>query len=300
MNLVFMATPEIALPSLEAIKKSSHTIKAVVTAPDKERGRGKKITFTPVKQFALDNLIKVFSPADLRDPEFINELRLLDADVFVVFAFRILPKEIYSMPRNGSFNLHGSLLPKYRGAAPIQWSIINGDKETGVTTFFLREKVDTGEIILQRKLAIDECDDFGALHDKMSSLASDVIMETLDLIEKGEARVFKQNDSIASAAPKITKEICTIDWMRSAVEIQNLVRGLSPHPAAFFTSHGKIVKLFRTRIAPADNLKPGEIRLTKKTAFIGCGRGALEILELQLEGKKRMGTEEFLRGHSLF
>jgi methionyl-tRNA formyltransferase len=299
MNLVFMATPEIALPSVEAILKSKHTIKAIVTAPDKERGRGKKITFTPVKQFALDNGLKVFSPTDLKDPEFVSELRKLQADLFVVFAFRILPKEIYSMPRYGSFNLHGSLLPKYRGAAPIQWSIINGDKETGVTTFFLQDKVDTGEIILQRKLAIEEADDFGSLHDKMSLLASDVIFETLELIEKGNAEVCKQDDSIASPAPKITKELCCIDWNKSAVAIQNLVRGLSPHPAAYFMNKGKVVKLFKSRIVRNVSLESGEISQTKKELCIGCSDDALEILELQLEGKKRMGTEEFLRGHSL-
>ncbi len=235
MKIVFMGTPDFAIPSLKAIYQSKYDLIAVVTTPDKERGRGQKVTFTPVKQFAVENNIPVYQPEKLKgNDEFVNQMKELQPDLFVVVAFRILPKEIFEIPKYGSFNLHASLLPKYRGAAPIQWAIIKGETETGLTTFKLAEKVDTGNIYLQVKVPIHPEDNFGTLHDRLSELGADVIMQTISLIESGNYQLLPQDDSLASPAPKITKEICKIDWNKPAEEIHNLVRGLSPYPAAFF------------------------------------------------------------------
>lgn len=300
-----MGTPEFAVPSLEKILKSNHTVELVVTAPDKERGRGKKISATPVKEFALQNNLEVLSPLSLKDEEFITRLKEVEADLFVIVAFRILPKEVYTIPKRGSFNLHGSLLPKYRGAAPMQWALINGDNETGVTSFFLEDKVDTGNIILREKLKIDEDDDLGTLHDKMMMLGADVVLRTIDLIDAGMYNLQKQDNTLASPAPKISKEICKIDWAKKAKEIHNLVRGLSPHPAAFSEINGKYFKIFRTKlvdeniISEDNKFLPGEIVQTKNEIFIKTGEGFIQIIELQPEGRKRMAAEEFLRGYSL-
>lgn len=318
MKIVFMGTPEFAIPSLKILLQSNHKIVAVVSAPDKERGRGKQISSTPVKNFALENNLKVLTPISLKDEKFIQRLKELEPDLFIVVAFRILPKDVYTIPAKGSFNLHGSLLPKYRGAAPIQWSIINGETETGVTTFFLEDKVDTGNIIIQEKIKIDDEDDFGSLHDKMMIVGANVVLQTVELIEKGNFVPSKQNDSIASPAPKITKEICKIDWEKSDVGIHNLVRGLSPHPGAYFEHKGKTYKVFKTRMVESsqwsivsgqlniksnttNNSQPSTFKIyqTKKEIYVTTGNGTLQILELQAEGRKRMTAEEFLRGHSL-
>jgi len=316
MKIVFMGTPEFAIPSLKMLLQSKHKIVAVVSAPDKERGRGKQISSTPVKNFALENNLEVLTPISLKDDKFIQRLKELEPDLFIVVAFRILPKDVYTIPAKGSFNLHGSLLPKYRGAAPIQWSIINGEKETGVTTFFLEDKVDTGNVIIQEKIKIDDEDDFGSLHDKMMIVGASVVSKTVDLIEKGNVVPAKQNDSVASPAPKITKEICKIDWERSDVEIHNLVRGLSPHPGAYFEHKGKTYKVFKTKIIDigewlienssfntqfekVDSQSPHRIFQSKKEIFVKTKNSYLQILELQAEGRKRMTAEEFLRGHSL-
>lgn len=299
MNIVFMGTPEFSIPSLKAIHESKHNLIAVVTTPDKERGRGQKITFTPVKQFAVEYNIPVYQPEKLKgNNEFINQMKELQPDLFVVVAFRILPKEIFEIPKYGSFNLHASLLPKYRGAAPIQWALIKGETETGLTTFKLAEKVDTGNIYLQIKVPIYPEDNFGTLHDRLSELGADVVIKTINLIESGNYQLLPQDDSLASPAPKITKEICRIDWDKSAEEIHNLVRGLSPYPAAFFIHKEKVIKIFRTEIAKDVQLKPSEFFQTKKQLIVGCGKDSLKILEIQQEGKKRMVIEEFLRGYS--
>ncbi len=309
MKIVFMGTPEFAIPSLQKILESKHQVIAVVSVPDKERGRGRHITYSPVKEFALKNKIEVYNPVSLKDPEFISRLRELEPDLFVVVAFRILPKEVYSIPVQGSFNLHGSLLPKYRGAAPIQWTLINGDKQTGVTTFFLEDKVDTGNVILQEKLQINDEDDFGSLHDKMMLLGSEVVLKTITLIDSGNYSLTKQNDSIASHAPKITKEICEINWNRSALETHNLVRGLSPDPGAYFHHNGKSYKVFKTKMVEGDqwsvvnnqsNVKSKDkMYQTRKEIFVQTENGVLQIIELQPEDRKRMTAEEFLRGYSL-
>ncbi|MCU0413777.1 MAG: methionyl-tRNA formyltransferase [Ignavibacteriaceae bacterium] len=224
-------------------------------------------------------------------------MKTLQPDLFVVVAFRILPKEVFEIPKYGSFNLHGSYLPKYRGAAPIQWALINGETETGLTTFKLAEKVDTGNIYLQEKVEIRPEDNFETLHDRMSELGAKMVLETVNLIESGIYKLKQQDDSLTSLAPKITKEICLIDWNKSASEIHNLVRGLSPHPAAYFMYNDKIIKIYNTEVVGGMNLQPFQFHQSKTELIIGCGKNALRILELQQEGRKRMTTEEFLRGY---
>ena len=293
-----MGTPDFALPSLKTLIASKHTVSAVVTGTDKERGRGQKLTYTPIKEFALKNNIQVIQPEKLKDPNFINQLKEINADLFVIVAFKILPGEVFTLPSKGSFNLHGSLLPKYRGAAPIQWALINGESETGVTTFMLKDKVDTGNIILQEKIAIDENDDFGTLHDRLSILGAKVVLKTVDLVSEGKLELKEQNDIFASPAPKITKELTEIRWEKTAEEIHNLIRGLSPFPGAYFKFDDKIIKIYKTKIIQSPKLNPGEIKQSKEILIIGCGENSLEILELQQEGKKRLRTAEFLRGYS--
>ncbi len=297
MKIIYFGTPDFAIPPLEKLLNSRHEVLAVVTAPDKERGRGRKVSFTPVKEFAIENGIPVLQPEKLKDENFISELKKLNADIFVVVAFRILPEEVYTLPRY-AFNLHASLLPKYRGAAPIQWALINGEKETGVTTFLLEKKVDTGNIILQKKIAINDDDDFGALHDKLSLLGSQAVLETVEILEKGNFEPLPQNDDEATKAPKITKEIPKINWVEDAERIVNLIRGLSPFPAAFFEKDGKIYKIYKAKKSD-EKLLPGEIKQTKKELFIGAKNGSVQILEIRPEGRKRMTAEEFLRGYSL-
>jgi methionyl-tRNA formyltransferase len=290
-----MGTPDFAVPALKALVESSHSVIAVVTGEDKERGRGRKLTYTPVKEFALENNIPVLQPEKLKDENFISRLKELNADLYVIVAFRILPVEVFTIPSKGAFNLHGSILPKYRGAAPIQWALINGDKETGVTTFMLEQKVDTGNIILQEKIKIENGDDFGTLHDKLSLLGVEVVSKTVSLIDKGNIKLLKQDDSLSSPAPKITKELTEINWNKSAENIHNLIRGLSPYPGASFMLRDKVIKIFKSKVSKG-SCCPGEFIQTKHSLIIGCGKDSLNILELQQEGKKRLKIEEFLRG----
>lgn len=296
MKIVFFGTPDFAIPSLQIILNHGHEVAAVVTAPDKPRGRGKQVTFTPIKEFALAHSIKVLQPEELRDENFVKQVRELNADLFVVVAFRILPKEIFTMPNYGSFNLHGSLLPKFRGAAPIQWALLNGEKTTGVTTFALAEKVDTGNVYLKKEIPIEDEDDFGSLHDKLSLLGSEAVAETIKMIGSQKFKLLPQDNSLASPAPKITKELCAIDWKKDAGEIHNLVRGLSPFPAAFFVHQQKIYKVYKTKVVER-NLALGVIQETPAELIFGCGKNSLSILEIQQEGKKRLKIDEFLRGH---
>jgi methionyl-tRNA formyltransferase len=295
MNIIFMGTPDFAVPALKALVESTHSVIAVVTGEDKERGRGRKLTYTPVKEFALENNIPVLQPKKLKDENFISRLKELNADLYVIVAFRILPVEVFTIPSKGAFNLHGSILPKYRGAAPIQWALINGDKETGVTTFMLEQKVDTGNIILQEKIKIENGDDFGTLHDKLSLLGVEVVSKTVSLIDKGNIKLLKQDDSLSSPAPKITKELTEINWNKSAENIHNLIRGLSPYPGASFMLRDKVIKIFKSKVSK-ESCCPGEFIQTKHSLIIGCGKDSLNILELQQEGKKRLKIEEFLRG----
>jgi len=297
MKIVFMGTPDFSIPSLKLLIENNHQILAVVTTPDKERGRGQRVTYTAVKQFALEQNIPVYQPEKLKgNIEFVEQMKALTRVLFVVVAFRILPKEVFEIPKFGSFNLHGSYLPKYRGAAPIQWALINGDTETGLTTFKLAEKVDTGNIYLQEKVAINPDDNFETLHDKMSLQGADLVLKTVGLIQNGNYELKQQNDLLSSPAPKITKEICLIDFNKSAEEIHNLIRGLSPHPAAFFDYNNKVIKIYKSEIVKDVSLKPFEFHQTKAELIVGCGKDSLRILEIQQEGKKRMNIEEFLRG----
>ncbi len=299
MKIIFMGTPDFSIPSLKALLESKHDILAVVTAPDKQRGRGRKVSFPPVKKFALQNNLLLIQPEMLRNnPQFVDELKKYDADLFIIVAFKILPEEVFTIPPKGSFNLHASYLPKYRGAAPIQWALISGETETGLTTFKLAEKVDTGNIYLQQKVAIKQADNFETLHDRLSELGANIVLDTVNLIESGDYVLNEQDSSLASPAPKITKEIAKINWNRPANEIYNLIRGLSPIPGAFFEFGGKQLKIFKSEIVERNDLNPFEISQTKTELIIGCGKNSLKILELQKEGKKRMPVEEFLRGFS--
>jgi methionyl-tRNA formyltransferase len=295
-----MGTPDFAVPSLENLIENHYSLPAVVTAPDKPRGRGQHLSPTPVKKLALHHGIDVLQPESLKDPAFVRRMSDLEPHLIVVVAFRILPREVFIVPRLGSFNLHASLLPKYRGAAPINWAIIKGEKETGVTTFFLQEKVDTGNILLQRKVPIAENDDAGTLHDTLARIGAEVVLETVRLIERGQAATTLQDDSQATPAPKIFKEDCLITWSKPAQVIYNLVRGLSPYPAAFTTYEGKILKIYRTRILDTGSSQPpGTVKIGTADLHVATADHQIAILELQQEGGRRMGIEEFLRGHKM-
>jgi len=298
VRIIFFGTPDFAVPSLDILNKSEHEIAAVITAPDKERGRGRKVSYTPIKEYALENNLKCLQPEKMKDDSFIESLKELNADLFVIVAFKILPRSVFTISKYGSFNLHGSLLPKYRGAAPIHWAIMNGDKKTGVTTFFLEDKVDTGNIISKSEMAIEDDDNLGTVHDKMSLLGADLVLETVNKIETGNVELQKQNNELASPAPKISKELGEIDWNKSAEEIHNLVRGLSPFPSAYFIYNEKKYKIFKSRIIDDRLLKPGELKETKNELFVGTSEYAIQILELQAEGRKRMEVDAFLRGYT--
>lgn len=302
MTIVFMGTPDFAVPSLVTLLDHGFRVAAVVTAPDKPRGRGQQVSVTPVKQCALDRGIPVLQPDSLRDPEFAGRLRTFAPDLFVVVAFRILPKEVFTIPTNGSFNLHASLLPKYRGAAPINWALINGETESGVTTFFLKETVDTGSVILQKRIALTPEMDAGELHDALATLGASAVLETVRAVAGGTVRPLPQDDALATPAPKIFKETCRIDWNRGVSDLRNFVRGLSPYPAAWTTLDGRTVKLFSLRptvdLPPAPAVESGSLSIIDgKRMLVRATDGWMEVVDLQLEGRKRMGAEEFLRGH---
>ncbi|MDH4222911.1 MAG: methionyl-tRNA formyltransferase [candidate division Zixibacteria bacterium] len=300
MRIVFMGTPEFALPSLSLLLKSQHQIAGVVTQPDKPRGRGLKLSSSPVKKFAELNDLKVLTPDKLKSEEFIDSLRELEPDLIAVVAFRILPEEIFLLPPKGTINLHASILPKYRGAAPINWVIINGERITGATTFFIQKKVDTGNIILQREVEITPEENSGELSLKLSRLGAELLLETINLIDKGEVRTFPQDESGISLAPKITEEVCKIDWTKKALEINNLIRGLSPYPGAFTYFRGKLLKVYKAGVetgssTPAEPGKVVEVNQTKGI-LVQTGQGSLYLLEVQLEGKKKLMAADFMRG----
>ncbi|MDZ7362891.1 MAG: methionyl-tRNA formyltransferase [candidate division KSB1 bacterium] len=303
LKVVFMGTPEFAVVSLQKLLDHKIPVAGVVTGPDKPAGRGLQMQPTPVKKLALQAGLPILQPEKLRDAQFIQSLREWQAEVFVVVAFRILPPEVFTMPRLGTINVHASLLPKYRGAAPIQWAIINGETETGVTTFFIEEKVDTGEMILQRQTAIGEFETAGELHDRLAALGAEVLVATLEQVASGKWQR-KPQIGEASLAPKITKEMAAIDWKKSAREIFNLVRGMNPFPGAFTNWQGRHLKIFRARVyneAAVDNDAGAVAKVNVKEGelIIQTGRGHLAIDELQLEGKRRMSAAEFLRGHPI-
>lgn len=292
-----MGSAGFSIPSLEKLYRSKHKILAIVTVPDKQKGRGQKISFSPVKEFGIKNSLPILQPEKLKDEAFMRQLKDFNSDLFVVVAFRILPPEVFTIPPKGSFNLHASLLPKYRGAAPIQWALIQGEKKTGVTTFALEEKVDTGNIYLQKEVEIDNEDNFETLHDKLSNIGAQAVLETVNIMESGNYQLEEQDNSQASPAPKITPETGKIDWAKPANKIHNLVRGLSPTPCAYFFHDNRKIKVYKTRVVEKENTIAGKIIETKKNLFVECVSNELEILELQLEGRKRMSAEEFLRGY---
>ena len=299
MKIVFMGTPQFAVPTLDTLINNGHEISAVVTVPDKPKGRGQKLGISDVKEYALSKNLKVLQPVKLKDENFLNELRALEPDLIIIVAFRVLPTVIFDIPKHGIFNLHGSLLPKYRGAAPINWAIINGDKETGVTTFFLQEKVDTGNIILQESIPIGENDNMGVIYNKLSEIGAELVLKTVLEIESNNVILQEQNHELASPAPKIFKEDCRIDWSKSSEQIHNLVRGLSPYPGAFSTLDEKVFKIYSTlKTDLTSESQAGVLIKDGKKLFVNTNDNLLEILELQLEGKKRIHAIDFLNGVS--
>lgn len=306
MKVVFMGTPEFAVASLDAINKV-HEVVGVVTVADKPAGRGKKIRFSAVKEYALKNDLQILQPEKLKDEEFVSSLKSLGADLFVVVAFRMLPEVIWNMPPKGTINLHGSLLPDYRGAAPLNWAIINGDRKTGATTFFIEKEIDTGNIIDKVEIEITKNMNVGDLHDRLMLKGADLLVHTINNIGQGKVTGIPQAELMTEKikeAPKIFKDTCRIDWSKSNSEVHNHIRGLSPYPAAWsvlIDSAGKELglKLFKT-IKTENNLTPGIIKTDGKGLLqIGCGSGSLQILELQIAGKKRMDIKSFLNGIKL-
>lgn len=304
LRIVFMGTPDFAVGILDSIKKNGFEIVGVITAADKPAGRGQKIKYSAVKEYALANELHLLQPTNLKDPDFLTSLKELNANLQIVVAFRMLPKVVWEMPSLGTFNLHASLLPNYRGAAPINWAIINGEKTTGVTTFFIDDKIDTGAMILKRETNIDPNEDAGTLHDRLMHLGSETVLETLEKIANNDATTTTQiEDSNIKTAYKLNKENCKIDWSKSAVEIHDLIRGLSPYPAAwsYFVDQENEwnVKIHQATFQIEQHqFDIGQIICTKKEIKIAVKDGFVQILNLQFPGKKRMNTAEFLNGVS--
>ena len=300
LRLIYMGTPEFAVPSLEKLVADGWNVVAVITAPDKPQGRGQKLVGSPVKEAAEQLGIPLLQPTNLKDPAFQQELASYAADLQIVVAFRMLPEAVWNMPSLGTFNLHASLLPNYRGAAPINWALINGETETGVTTFFLKQEIDTGSILFQEKITIAPNDDLGVVYEKLRQLGAELVLKTVRAIDKKEVHPQPQDERLAlRTAPKIFKETCQINWEASSEAIHNLVRGLSPYPGAWTTFQGKTCKIFTSSPSQASlpGKAPGEWATDYKTFLsFQCGTGSLNVLQLQLEGKKRMAIEEFLRG----
>jgi methionyl-tRNA formyltransferase len=302
LRIIFMGTPEFAVPSLEILIEHQFNVVAVITAPDKPQGRGQKITFSPVKEFALKHNLTVLQPTNLKSPEFIKALKAYNANLQVVVAFRMLPEVVWSMPELGTFNLHASLLPQYRGAAPINWAIINGEKETGVTTFFLKHEIDTGSIIFQEKEPIHETDDAGTLYERLMNKGANLVLKTVQAIASENFRSIPQPHPIEIIhAPKIFKETCQINWNQPAEQIHNFVRGLSPYPGAWTIIKDKTFKIFKTETLPDQlNSEVGQFKTDNKTyLYLPTSKGIISIIELQPEGKKRIRIEEFFRGNKI-
>jgi methionyl-tRNA formyltransferase len=306
-RIVFMGTPPFAVASLDALVKAGFTISAVVTAPDKPAGRGLQLQESAVKKYAVENNLPVLQPVKLKDPAFISALEALNANVFVVVAFRMLPEIVWNMPPMGTINVHGSLLPSYRGAAPINWAVINGEKETGVTTFKLKAAIDTGNILLQDKLPITDADTAGTIHDKMMVLGANLLVTTLHgiinntLLEKDQEDIINNDPNLLKHAPKIFTETCTINWNNTAESIFNLIRGLSPFPGALTKLDDKIFKIFAAQKEICSHQSPVGSVLTDNKTYLkfACADGYLHITDLQLEGKKRMQVADFLRGYNI-
>lgn len=296
LRIIFIGTPDFAVCSLKAIIEAGFNVVAVVTAPDKPAGRGYQLQMSAVKKYAQEEHLPVLQPGNLKSPQFIEELRSYVADLQIVIAFRMLPEAVWDMPRLGTFNLHASYLPKYRGAAPINRVIMNGETETGVTTFFLKHEIDTGSIIMQEKVAILPEDNAGTLHDKLMIQGANLVVKSLELLETGNYQLSPQQPGNYPHAPKIFSEDCLINPFRSALGIHNQVRGLSPYPAAFMMFRDKKLKIFSTRLTEIDSTGEGEIEVSGKNLYLHAADRLLELLEVQPEGKKRMPAADFING----
>ena len=305
MKIIYMATPDFAVAPLEAILKAGHEVTAVVTQPDRQKGRGREVQYSPVKECALSYGIPVLQPLKIKEEDAVEELRKYPADIFVVAAFgQLLSEEILNMPRLGCINIHASLLPAYRGAAPIQWCVINGEEKTGVTIMQMAKGMDTGDILLQKEVVLDEKETGGSLFDRLMETGAELIVEVLPKIEAGELTPVVQKEELATYAGKITKDMGNIDFAKSAVTIERLIRGLNPWPSAFTHYKGKILKIWEADVvsecANAENPVPGTVIAMDKESFtLATGEGALRIRSLQPEGKKRMSCAEFMRGYEV-
>lgn len=302
MKVVFMGTPDFAVGTLEAIIKAGHEVAAVVTQLDKPKGRGKNMQFTPVKEVAVANEVPVYQPVRVKEPEFVEELQKLNPDVIVVVAFgQILPKAILDMPKYGCVNVHASLLPKYRGAAPIQWAVIDGEAESGVTTMLMDEGLDTGDMLLKTVVPLDKEETGGSLHDKLAKAGAQLLIKTLEDLEAGTIERTRQDDALSNYAKMLDKHLGAIDFSKSALEIERLIRGLNPWPSAFTQVNGKTLKIWSATVV--DREVPGEngevVEVTKDRILVKTGKGILQLNEVQLEGKKRMEVDAFLRGYPL-
>ena len=308
LRIVFMGTPEFAVASLDALVKEGFTIAGVITAPDKPAGRGMKLRESAVKKYAVENGLKILQPEKLKNPQFLEQLRSLEADLQVVVAFRMLPEVVWNMPPLGTINVHGSLLPQYRGAAPINWAIINGEKETGVTTFKLKHEIDTGDILLQERIPIGENETASELHDRMKDIGAWLLVRTVRELTEGTLQEKPQAESVQSVpadsmqlkhAPKIFTETCKIDWTKPVRDVHNLIRGLSAFPGAFSYLDNKTLKIYRSEKEYQPHTEmPGTYFTDKKTWLkFACADGFIYVEELQLEGKKKMQVEDFLRGY---
>ncbi len=305
LRIVFMGTPEFAVPSLDKLLQAEYNIVGVITAPDKPAGRGMSLQQSAIKKFALEKGLKILQPEKLKDPVFLKELKSLNADMQVVVAFRMLPEVVWNMPPMGTINLHASLLPQYRGAAPINWAIINGEKETGVTTFKLQHQIDTGNILLQEEITIGEDETVGELHDKMKEIGAKLLVKTVKELVQGNLNSIPQSwsdrdgQTMLKHAPKLSAKTSKIDWTKTVDEVYNLIRGLLPYPGAFTLLNSKSLKIYKAKkeiIQPV--IAAGGYETDKKTFLkFACNKGYISITELQLEGKKKLNVQEFLRGY---
>lgn len=296
-----MGTPEFAVASLDKLVKAGCNIVGVITAPDKEAGRGMQLQQSAVKKYAVENNLHILQPEKLKNELFLAELKSLNADVQCVVAFRMLPEVVWNMPPMGTINVHGSLLPQYRGAAPINWAIINGEEFTGVTTFKLQQEIDTGNILLSDQLKIEENDDGGTIHDKLKELGASLLLKTIEELAKGDVKGIPQADIVGNVkhAPKLFTETGNINWHKNVDEVYNLIRGLSPYPCAYTMFNEKKLKIFKTeKVVEFPTIEPGTYDTDEKTFIkFACKNGYIKVLNLQLEGKKRMNIADFLRGY---
>ena len=302
LRIIFMGTPEFAVPSLQILVENGYQVVGVVTAPDKPKGRGQKVVPSPVKEYAVAQNLPVLQPTNLKSPDFQEELKALQANLQIVVAFRMLPEAVWSMPSIGTFNLHASLLPKYRGAAPINWAIINGEKETGITTFFLQHEIDTGNILFQEKEPILPEDTAGSLYERLMNKGAQLVLKTVQAIEHNNYKAKPQADIAATHAPKIFKETCQINWNQPAASIRDFVRGLSPYPAAWMELNGQHCKVYAVSLKneKSRQKETGEVITDNKSYIAVQAKDALVYLEeIQLQGKKRMPVADFLRGNQL-